>query len=61
MKTIKSVSGFDINVCCASCVHKEFGKGRSNDVARKCGLTNEVVLACHTCDRCQVRPTLLAL
>ena len=62
--TVKSASGFDINVICASCAHKVFDDDRRGGVypvKRRCELTGEEVTARQFCDRCEVRPELLEL
>ena len=62
METIKSKSGFNINVCCASCTHKQLDDRHCTIQAKRvCEVTGEQVAARMFCDKCEVRQGLLNL
>ena len=63
MLQTKSKSGYTINVCCASCVHKilDDKQGPATQAVRLCGLTGEQVNARMCCTNQVVRPELLEL
>ena len=58
--TIRSKSGHEINVCCASCQHKQItNKYTQQDAVRVCQLTGQDITAHMVCDMYEAREDLM--